>query len=131
MAPRLIRRRPLAERIKIYLNPLDFLLWLSEELDSNEWAQWKLKWAIPIGVALNVLFLIARANSVQSTRGKGDGVFADDEGYAGWLAWVVGAHTYLDISSLVLIVQGVLCRSCSYLIFVCKCVLHILAQTSL
>lgn len=94
MAPRLIRRRPLAERIKTYLNPLDFLLWLSEELDSNEWAQWKLKWAIPIGVALNVLFLIARANSVQSTRGKGDDVFADDEGYAGWLAWVVGTPTY-------------------------------------
>lgn len=94
MAPRLVRRRPLVERIKTYLNPLDFLLWLSEELDSNEWAQWKLEWATPIGVALNFLLLIARANSVQSTRRKGDDVFGEDEEYAGWLAWVVGAHYF-------------------------------------
>ncbi|EEH47078.2 uncharacterized protein PADG_03176 [Paracoccidioides brasiliensis Pb18] len=29
------------ERIKSYLNPLDFLLWLSEELDSSDWEQWE------------------------------------------------------------------------------------------
>lgn len=41
MAPRLVRRRPLAERIQAYLSPLDILLWFSEELDSSDLDQWK------------------------------------------------------------------------------------------
>lgn len=89
MAPRLIRRRPLSERISTYLNPLDFLLWLSEELDSNEWAQWKIEWATPIGLALNILIMIARANSVQNTRSRGDDVFGENGSYLGWLSWLV------------------------------------------
>jgi hypothetical protein len=87
--PRLIRRRPLAERIQAYLNPLDFLLWLSEEIDSSDWDQWQKDWATPIGFALNVVFLIARANSGSSSRTKGDDVFGEDESHAGWLAWFV------------------------------------------
>lgn len=89
MPPRLIRRQPLAERIKAYLNPLDFLLWLSEELDSSDWDQWQKNWATAIGVALNVVLLIARANSGSSVRRRGDDVFGDSEGYTGWLAWFV------------------------------------------
>ena len=90
--PRLIRRRPLAERIKSYLNPLDFLLWLSEELDSSDWDQWQRDWAVPIGFGANVVFLIARANSGGgSGRGGGDDVFGDDVGGVGWLSWFVSA----------------------------------------
>jgi len=89
MAPRLVRRRPLAERFKAHLNPLNFLLWLSEELDSSDWDQWLNEWANPIGVLLNVVFLIARANSGPSTRGRGDDVFGEDVGYTGWLTWFV------------------------------------------
>lgn len=88
--PRLVRRRPLIERIKAYLNPLDFLLWLSEELDSSDWDQWQKDWATPIGVALNVIFLIARANSGPSIQ-RGDDVFGEIEGYTGWSAWLVSA----------------------------------------
>ena len=92
MAPRLIRRRPLVERIKAYLNPLDFLLWLSEELESSDLDQWQKEWASPIGILLNVVFLIARANSgSSSTRQIGDDVFGEDIRYTGWLAWFVGA----------------------------------------
>lgn len=87
--PRLIRRRPLAERIQAYLNPLDFLLWLSEELDSSDWDQWQKEWATPIGAALNVVFLIARANSGSGSRTRGDDVFGEDESHTGWLAWFV------------------------------------------
>lgn len=90
MAPRLIRRRPLVERIKAYLNPFDFLLWLSEELDSNDWEQWEKELANPIGLLLNVVFLIARANSAYSTGNGGDDVFGDDMVYTPWLAWFVG-----------------------------------------
>ncbi|KAL6717165.1 hypothetical protein ACLMJK_005080 [Lecanora helva] len=87
MAPRLIRRRPLAERIKAYLNPLDLLLWLSEQVDSGDWDQWQKDWATPFGVLLNTIFLIARANSGYSTRGGVDDVFGDDVAYTGWMAW--------------------------------------------
>lgn len=87
--PRLVRRRPLAERIKTYLNPLDFLLWLSEEFDSSDWEEWQRDWATPIGLGLNFIFLIARANNGPSTR-RGDDVFGDDEGYS-WWSWFVRA----------------------------------------
>ena len=98
MAPRLVRRRPLAERIKSYLNPFDFLLWLSEELDSSDLDQWQKEWATPIGLLLNVVFLIARANSGSSTTSTGDDVFGEEIGYTGWLAWFVGVPSLLELS---------------------------------
>lgn len=96
MAPRLIRRRPLVERIKTYLNPLDFLLWLAEELDSSDWDQWKKEWANPMGFLLNVVFLIARANTAHSTRKGADDVFGDGITYTPWLAWFVGLSPIAD-----------------------------------
>ncbi|PGH27970.1 hypothetical protein AJ80_00224 [Polytolypa hystricis UAMH7299] len=91
--PPLIRRRPLLERIKAYLNPLDFLLWLSEELDSSDWEQWERDWAIPIGVAVNVMFLVARANS-RVTRSAQDDVFGDEEAVS-WLSWFASFIVHL------------------------------------
>ena len=90
MAPRLIRRPPLLERIKAYLDPIDFLFWLSEEFDSSDWDQWSKEWATPVGVLLNAVFLIARANSGYSTRGSMDDVFADDIAYTSLSSWLVG-----------------------------------------
>ena len=102
MAPRLIRRRPLVERVKAYFNPLDFLLWLSEELDSNDWDQWKKEWANPIGLLLNVVFLIARANITSSTRkGGDDDVFGDDIAYTPWLAWFVRLPSTADQTTVI------------------------------
>lgn len=86
--PRLIRRQPLAERIRSHLNPADFLLWLSEELESNGWDQLEKEWAIPIGFALNLTFLIARANS-RGVSGSYDDVFGESKRQAGWFSWVV------------------------------------------
>ncbi|KAK2813597.1 hypothetical protein FQN49_008277 [Arthroderma sp. PD_2] len=99
--PPLIRRRPLLERIQAYLNPLDFLLWLSEELDSSDWEQWEKEWALPVGIGLNVLFLVARANSHKGSRAHDD-VFGDDGGgsYISWLAsFIVHALALLSISN--------------------------------
>lgn len=96
MPPRLVRRRTLAERIQTYFNPWDFLLWLSEELESNDWDQWQKAWATPIGLTLNILFLVARANSGPSVRSEEDDVFGDVEGYSGWLAWFVGTDKLKD-----------------------------------
>ena len=89
MPPRLVRRQPLADRLKAYLNPLDFLLWLSEELDSSDWDQWQKEWATPIGVGLNVVFMLVRANSGANGRRRGDDVFGDDTEGTGWLSWFV------------------------------------------
>ena len=88
--PRLIRRRPLLERIKAYLDPLEVLLWISEEFQSSEWDQWQKEWATPIGIALNIVFMIARANSGSGSRIGRDDVFGEDVvSHAGWLAYLV------------------------------------------
>jgi hypothetical protein len=90
--PRLIRRQPLIERIRGYLNPADFLLWLSEELESQRWDQLEKEWAIPIGFVLNLTFLIARANS-RGGSGSYDDVFGDTKRQTGWISWLVGLRT--------------------------------------
>ncbi|KAL4903657.1 hypothetical protein BDW74DRAFT_37284 [Aspergillus multicolor] len=86
--PRLVRRQPLAERIKSYLNPLDFLLWLSEEIDANDWDQFAKDWATTLGIVLNLVFMIARANSRSKASDAIDDVFGEEVGvsYLSWLA---------------------------------------------
>lgn len=83
--PRLVRRRPLLERLKSYLNPLDFLLWLSEEIETRDWDDQS--FANPLGATLNFIFLLARANSGPN-RSSGDDVFGDTSG-SGWSSWLV------------------------------------------
>ncbi|KAL8702475.1 MAG: hypothetical protein Q9201_004347 [Fulgogasparrea decipioides] len=101
--PRLIRRRPLAERVKAFLNPLDLLLWLSEEFDSSDWEQWQKTWSTAIGIALNIVYLIARANTGSRSRRRGDDVFGDDESYTSFTAWLVNSglsSRYIEDSSI-------------------------------
>ncbi|KAL8735229.1 MAG: hypothetical protein Q9166_001105 [cf. Caloplaca sp. 2 TL-2023] len=86
--PRLVRRRPLFERIKAWLNPLDFLLWLSEGFDSSDWEQWQKDWSTAVGIALNIIFLIARANMGSRSRRQVDEVFGDEDSYTGFTAWL-------------------------------------------
>lgn len=91
--PRLVRRAPLSERIKAYLNPWDILLWLSEELNGNDWEDFQKEWSIPIGVVMNIVCMIARANSGSSASYGGDDVFGDYESRrgSGWLLFLVSA----------------------------------------
>ncbi|KAL6239251.1 hypothetical protein BDW75DRAFT_154713 [Aspergillus navahoensis] len=99
--PRLVRRQPLAERIKSYLNPLDFLLWLSEEIDANDWDQFEKNWATTLGVILNLVFMIARANSRTSSSQAFDDVFGEEVGvsYLSWLASFI-VHFLICASAL-------------------------------
>ncbi|EAW13996.1 Nur1/Mug154 family protein [Aspergillus clavatus NRRL 1] len=92
--PRLVRRRPLAERIRSYLDPLDFLLWVSEEIDSHDWDQFEKDWALPLGVVLNLVFLTARANSRSSGSKAIDDVFGD-EGGVPWMSWFASFVVHL------------------------------------
>jgi hypothetical protein len=88
--PKYVRRQPLIERVRAYLNPYDFLLWISEEIESNGWDQLEKEWATPIGLVLNLVFIIARANSKGTSRGYDD-VFGDVPRIA-WTAWLVSAN---------------------------------------
>jgi hypothetical protein len=88
MSRRIVRRAPLSERIQAYLNPGDFLLWASEELNSRDWEDFNNRWSTTIGITLNLVFIFARANS--GGHDDGDDVFEDyDRSSTGWLAWFV------------------------------------------
>ncbi|KAI4120480.1 MAG: hypothetical protein LQ338_006990 [Usnochroma carphineum] len=115
--PRLIRRQPLAQRIKAWLNPVDFLLWLFEEFDSSDWDQWQKDWSTTIGIALNIVFLIARANVGSRSQRQGDDVFGGDDSYTGFTPWL--ATFIVHILSLLSISNAVyaFCRRRHYRLF--------------
>ncbi|KAH8912649.1 hypothetical protein BR93DRAFT_91017 [Coniochaeta sp. PMI_546] len=77
--PRIVRRQPLSDKVKAWLNPFDFLLWLSEEIETRDWDSQHV--GTQLGLAANFLFLIARANSGRSS--KNDDVFGETSG-SGW-----------------------------------------------
>lgn len=83
--PRIVRRKPLLERIKSALDPMDFLLWLSEEIETRDWDSQAI--GTQIGVGMNFAFLLARANS-GSTKSAADSVF-DEPSISGWVAFLV------------------------------------------
>lgn len=133
--PRLVRRRPLGERIKSYLNPLDFLLWLSEEIDANDWDQFEKDWALPLGISLNIIFIIARANSRTNSSKAVDDVFGD-EGSAPWSSWLVCFHQYpaghsLDPKVLTVPVLGFIYCPPTCLLHGIQCLLHVPPETAL
>ncbi|KAM4056638.1 hypothetical protein HRG_003507 [Hirsutella rhossiliensis] len=82
--PRLVRRRPLWERVASMLNPMDFLLWLSEEIETRDWDSQLV--GTQLGLGLNFTFLLARANSGSTT--SSDDVFGDDAS-SSWLSLIV------------------------------------------
>ncbi|KAJ4319711.1 hypothetical protein N0V94_003770 [Neodidymelliopsis sp. IMI 364377] len=85
--PRLVRKAPLSERIKTYLDPSDWALWISEELSSSDWEDFAASYALYIGFGANVAFIVAQANSGASNNYDNDGVFRETSG-PGWLSWL-------------------------------------------
>jgi hypothetical protein len=86
--PRLVRRKPLLDRVKDYLNPGDLWLWLSEWIETREWDG--KRYAGPLALGLHFTLLIARANVEGSGSQGGDDVFGDDYSGTGWLSAIVG-----------------------------------------
>ncbi|KAK1777505.1 hypothetical protein QBC45DRAFT_416714 [Copromyces sp. CBS 386.78] len=72
---RLVRQRPLSERIQAFLNPMDFYIWLSEEIQSFDWDS--TSFGTWFGLAANFLFLLARANGNIGGELVDDDVFSD------------------------------------------------------
>jgi hypothetical protein len=89
MSRRVVRKAPWTERLQAKLNPLDWALWLSEELNSNDWEDFQKTYGTWIGVGVNFVFLIARANSGTSVSLDDDDVFGDSSlrRGSGWLLW--------------------------------------------
>lgn len=85
--PPFVRKQPLGERIKSALNVYDFLLSVSEGIESYGWDQVEKAWAAPIGVAFNLIFLISRANVGKRSKSYDD-VFGESTG-SGWAASIV------------------------------------------
>lgn len=79
------------ERVKAMLNPMDFLLWLSEEVETHDWSSKTV--GTQLGLAMNFAFLLARANS-GGVR-VADPVFDDGAGTSGWLAYLVSSSSAL------------------------------------
>ncbi|RCI08543.1 hypothetical protein L249_8922 [Ophiocordyceps polyrhachis-furcata BCC 54312] len=93
--PRLVRRRPLRERVLAMLNPMDLLLWLSEEMETRDWDSQLV--GTQLGLGLNFSLLLARANSASTTPMFNDDLFGDTGG-SRWLylmvwplVWALGA----------------------------------------
>ncbi|KAF0642766.1 hypothetical protein FPSE5266_05864 [Fusarium pseudograminearum] len=72
------------------INPMDFLLWLSEELETRDWDSATV--GTQMGLTMNFLFLLARANSGSTT--KSDDIFSDDTS-SGWLSFVVHPFVWI------------------------------------
>jgi hypothetical protein len=136
--PRLIRRTPLLERIKANLDFYDLSLWIWEELNDDAYDEWIKLWATPIGIALNLIFIIARGASRPGEGNGADDVFGDvdEKGGSGWIAWFVSDDT---IPSWKLVMgdyangndAGCFYRSLSFDSLLPECILHLHTQTTL
>ncbi|PHH82231.1 hypothetical protein CDD82_6650 [Ophiocordyceps australis] len=84
--PRLVRRRPLHQRILAALNPVDYLLQLSEDIEAREWNSKQV--GSQLGLVLNVVFLLCRANAKRSAVYRSDDIFGDSEETT-WFAFIL------------------------------------------
>ncbi|KAJ4291693.1 hypothetical protein N0V90_009588 [Kalmusia sp. IMI 367209] len=86
MPPRLVRKAPLTERIQAYLDVHDWLLWISEELNTNDWEDFAKDYAFIIGFGMNLVYIVAQANTASSSDDYGD-ILAGTGG-SGWFKWI-------------------------------------------
>lgn len=73
------------ERVKAYLDVHDWLLWISEELNTNDWEDFAKDYAFIIGFVFNLVYIIAQANTA-SGPGNDDILLGSTSG-PGWFTW--------------------------------------------
>jgi hypothetical protein len=88
--PPIIRRAPLSERIKAYLNPYDLLLWIAEELHESALDEALRDWGMPVGIVANVVFACARFGLKKNPN---DDIFGELESKSGWFLWLVSSSS--------------------------------------
>lgn len=74
---------------------MDFLLWLSEEIETRDWDSGLV--GTQLGLGLNFLFLVVRANS--GSKQASDDIFGDD-GSSRWLSMLVSLSHIWEAWSL-------------------------------
>ncbi|CAK7269778.1 hypothetical protein SEPCBS57363_003772 [Sporothrix epigloea] len=111
--PRLVRRQTLVQRISAAINPLDFLLWLSEEIETRELDSVAV--GSQIGIVANFLFLLARAN-LGSSSSNDDDVFGDGSA-RGWLSYLIQLLVWTGFSLSVVNALFVYTRKRHYRLF--------------
>lgn len=74
-------------------------MWASEELNSNDWDDFAKSYATSLGLSMNVIFIIAKANTGSSSKGDGDDVFREIGSGSGWFKWFAGL-VVLSLSTL-------------------------------
>ncbi|KAF2748602.1 hypothetical protein M011DRAFT_457347 [Sporormia fimetaria CBS 119925] len=85
--PPVIRKAPLTERIKNYLDPVEWFMWASEELNSSDWDEFASNYATSIGFGANLVYIFAQANTGRRNT-VGDDVFGEPRSNSsGWLRW--------------------------------------------
>ncbi|RAL66587.1 hypothetical protein DID88_006277 [Monilinia fructigena] len=113
--PRLVRRRPLRERITDLFNIQDWLLWISEEIETRDWDS--SAYANPLGFGLHFVLLIARANSGSEGYGDEDDVFGDMPSGSGWLSYLSTLVVYILTASSILNALSTFSRKRHYRLF--------------
>lgn len=81
------------ERISALLNPMDYLLWLSEELETRDWNSDVV--GTQLGLGMNFLLLLCRANTGGSA--PSDDIFRDDSS-SGWVSFFVSLLLLLALA---------------------------------
>ncbi|KAJ4360031.1 uncharacterized protein N0V89_000590 [Didymosphaeria variabile] len=82
---RLVRKAPLMERVKAYLDVHDWLLWIYEELNTNDWEDFAKDYAFIIGFVFNLVYIIAQANTASGPRN--DDILLGSNNGPGWFTW--------------------------------------------
>ncbi|KAL5428753.1 hypothetical protein PMIN04_000622 [Paraphaeosphaeria minitans] len=82
---RYVRKAPLMERVRAYLDFHDWLLWMSEELSTNDWEDFAKDYAFIIGFVFNLVYIVAQANTTSGPRN--DDILLDPFSGPGWFTW--------------------------------------------
>lgn len=88
--PRVVRHAPLSQRIAGWLNPFDHLLALSTDIDSYDWDTLQHTLGDPLGIGLNLLTAITRANADAFRSRYEDDVFSYASGRGHGSTWAGG-----------------------------------------
>ncbi|KAK4244572.1 hypothetical protein C7999DRAFT_35085 [Corynascus novoguineensis] len=110
---RLVRRQPLSQSLRAMLNPMDFYLWLSEEIQTLNWDS--KTFGTRFGLVANLIFMVARANAGK-TREAVDDVFGDAPAN-GWFTLLANFLQWALISISALNAFYTMTRSRHYRLF--------------
>ncbi|KAJ2897086.1 hypothetical protein MKZ38_004996 [Zalerion maritima] len=110
---RVVRRKSLREKVSAWFNFLDFLIYISEEIETRDWDSAAV--GTRVGLALNLLFFLARAQSSVDDH-TDDDLFSDSP-RSGWFSYLVSTVVWSLTAVSVLNAAYTFTRSRNYRLF--------------